>query len=703
MAKRHESNQLKILARACQFCRIRKIKCDTQRPSCGSCVSQKRHCIYVLEPPKRRPSTALVNTLKKEKQAVEDVLIQLKSASSDDREKILDSIPIIDGSVRLVCAPPSEAGSPVATRSEPPAKKSHPPEDDDAAYFSDEDLDVLPFLSVDEGGRVDSFGPSSALQGPTKPLVNSEYPVAEHVRNHLIANAIIQRQREYDLHSWQQIDGVPTDLALHLLDLHWNRQHHTFLLTYRPTMMRDLMQDGPYFSKFLVNAIFACSSKYSQRLEVLDDPTDPTSSGRRFFLRCDELLTQQSLLNYSSIPTLVGLLLLGSTYNARGDTSKGWLYTGYALRMVYDLGLHLDSKETTANAEELEIRRRVFWGAFICDKLQSLYLGRPMAIHLRDAHVSRNFMDTMEEKELWAPYVDPRCMREPVPPLPVTPTPIYSVSTFQQLCLLSRIMTRIINRFYVVGATAANARTSLEAIDDALVAWKENLPAALTFEPWSKAPEAAQYRPPPNIMILNAVYYSLVILLHRPFISDGHLRSAVTPASSWKLCSAAARNITSIVLSYQSAYTLRAAPYIISYAVYVACTIHVRNAAATESTQRGDNSSQLASSLSCLDELSLPNSGVSKPASIIRKLMVANGLELSSEPLADTQTPSSLDLDAILRMFPSRSPATMQLNQAENFDPRFGMDTYIPEDLLYGFMDGETAPFQDFTTGDFQM
>jgi len=80
--------------------------------------------------------------------------------------------------------------------------------------------------------------------------------------------------------------------------------------------------------------------------------------------------------------------LLGSTYNARGETSKGWLYTGYALRMVYDLGLHIDPENLDADPMEVEVRRRVFWDAFICDKLQRFYLGRPVAINLRDAHVS---------------------------------------------------------------------------------------------------------------------------------------------------------------------------------------------------------------------------------------------------------------------------------------------------------------------------
>ncbi|KAF3484036.1 uncharacterized protein GIQ15_03360 [Arthroderma uncinatum] len=542
---------------------------------------------------------------------------------------MLDAIPIEDGSVKLKRGTPPPL-TPSSLGAKKPGREAKSHHSDDDGISSDEDLDVLPFLSVDEGGKVDTFGPSSALQGPTKPIISKESPVTEHVRNQLIANAILQRQREHDIRCWQEIYGVPVELAVHLLDLHWSRQHHSFLLTYRPAVMRDLIQNGPYCSEFLMNAIFACSCKYSQRIEVRDNPVDPETAGGRFFARCDQILADQSLLNSSSIATLVGLLLLGSTYNALGQTSKGWLYTGYALRMVYDLGLHLDYKATTANAEDIEIRRRVFWGAFICDKLQSLYLGRPMAIHIRDTHVSRNFMDTMEEKELWTPYVDPRLPSDSLPSIPGTPTPIHSVTTFQQLCLLSKIMTKIINRFYVVGATAANARASLQSIDDALISWKENLPTDLNFEPWSDNPLIAQARPAPNVMILSALYYSLVILLHRPFISDGHLRSAVAPASSWKRCTSAAKNITSIVLAYKSAYTLRGAAYLLSYAVYVACTIHVRNAAATDGNQPGENSSILSASLHSLDELSLPNAGVSKTASIIRKIMADNGLKLVS-------------------------------------------------------------------------
>lgn len=437
------------------------------------------------------------------------------------------------------------------------------------------------------------------------------------------------------------IDGTPADLAYHLLNIHWARQHHTFLLTYRPAIMRDIQIKGPYSSKFLLNAIFACSTKYSGLVTLRGDPQDPKTAGVRFFRRCDELLVKESLLMQPTIPTITGLLLLGSTYNSIGEPSKGWLYTGYALRMVYDLGLHLDPEETTNNPEDLEIRRRVFWGAFICDKLQSLYLGRPVAINVRDSRVSTQLLDTFEENELFYPPGNPATsLASPLtdPPHSLldsmsasTPVPMRSVSTFQHLCHLSRIMATIINRFYAVGATSANARAGLQGVDSALTKWKENLSPDLDFRPWDSADPIRAHQPP-NIMLLHSLYHSLIILLHRPFISDGHLRSANAPIRSWERCSTAAKCLTSISSTYRSVYGLGGAPYILGYGAYVACTIHVRNAAVQREGSQ-DHGAMLVASLKCLDELCLANPGLAKPAAIIRRLMDLNSLDLNTGTL----------------------------------------------------------------------
>ncbi|KAJ5923815.1 hypothetical protein N7466_008002 [Penicillium verhagenii] len=663
--------------RACQFCRTRKIRCDAVKPSCGSCQSHGRRCVYVIEPPKQRPSRALINEANQHKNALENVLMALKNADSKERDEILNSMAVKNGGLDLANVQHPERWQPVNSAT---AGSDEPPD----SSSEDEDYDPTPFLARDDCGALGAFGPSSTFHvgSPISQAESSEQKNrSETDRHRLIANAALQRQREFDLLHRPLIAGLPSDLAIHLLDLHWNRQHHTFLLTYRPAFMRDLAQGGPYCSDFLVNAVFACSSKFSERLDVRSDPNHPETAGKLFFDRCDQLLAEQSLLTHSSIPTVAGLLMLGSTFNARGQISKGWLYTGYALRMVYDLGLHLDCKEVAGSVEDVEIRRRLFWGAFICDKLQSLYFGRPFTLQLRDARVSRDFIDTFEENELWTPYIDPQVPNNDQV-YPSYPTRIYSVSVFQQLCSLSKIMTIIIDRFYVVGASGDVARKHLDIIDQRLTTWYRKLPSNLRFEPWVENEQEGLTVAAPNNIILLTTFNALIILLHRPFIITGHLQSTESPAYSWERCITAARNITSLALAYRSAYSLRRANYMLSYAVYVACTIHARNPSIKDITRRGDVTSPLKICLRCLDELAIPNCGVSAPARIIRRLMEANNIP--PEPERDIESLHEMEVNLDFQSFSTLElpPGLADDDSQFSIFPEFTQDM----DLLFGFM-----------------
>ena len=162
-------------------------------------------------------------------------------------------------------------------------------------------------------------------------------------------------------------DGVDPDLGQHLLDLHWNRQHHAFLITYRPAFMRDMACGGPYFSKLLLNAIYFGAAKFSSRLEVRRNANDVRTAGWRYRQRVRELLG--GALDRSDVTTIQALLVMASSLFALGDErSAAWLYAGTAFRMIIDLGMHDDgsgwAKRRRLTDEDLEIRRRVFWGAF---------------------------------------------------------------------------------------------------------------------------------------------------------------------------------------------------------------------------------------------------------------------------------------------------------------------------------------------------
>jgi hypothetical protein len=420
---------------------------------------------------------------------------------------------------------------------------------------------------------------------------------------------------------------------MHLLSLHWNRQHHSFLITYRPAFMRDMATGGPYFSKLLLNAIYFGASKFSNRPEVRRDPDDVRTAGWTFRQRVKELLG--SALDRSEITTIQALLVMTSSLFALGDErSAAWLYAGTAFRMIIDLGMHVDatmlSNIRRLSDEDIEIRRRVFWGAFVVDKIQSLYQGRPASLQDFDTKVSLTFLDQYEELEPWQPFAYTDVQSYPG-------SPAYSVSTFTELCKLSWILNRILNKVYSERSSNRAPQElldTLKSLDIELNEWYEALPTSLRF-----ANAAKEITPPPHVLSLLALYNVLIILLHRPFVAEGHLHTTnpSVAISSFTICTAAASRIINILQAYDKAFSIRRAPYLISYATYVAATIHVRVAA-----QRGGGSRAHSNLWTCLDVFQKnqeTNWAVRRAKNVIMHLMDRMGVDSGSQdrPRIDTR------------------------------------------------------------------
>ncbi|KAL4867583.1 hypothetical protein BDV12DRAFT_186631 [Aspergillus spectabilis] len=456
------------------------------------------------------------------------------------------------------------------------------------------------------------------------------------VERGLVAEAAKQRQMEQLNFSQGKLvfDGVDPELGMHLLSLHWNRQHHSFLITYRPAFMRDMACNGPYFSKLLLNAIYFGAAKFSPRLEVRKDPNDVRTAGWRYRERVRELLV--GALDYSDITTIQALLIMTNSLFALGDErSAAWLYAGLAFRMLTDLGMHVDlTSMHRFSDEDLEIRRRVFWAAFVVDKIQSLYQGRPVSLKETDALVPIKFLDTYEELEHWQPFA----YSTSAPDYPGTPA--YSTSTFTFLCKLSLTMSDILSCIYTERSfdqSPAELARMLDQLQLRLDQWQASLPEHLRFDPW-KAHSVAF--PPPHVSSLHAMHNVLVILLHRPFVADGHLYSTSRAISvdSFKKCASAASNISILLRAYHRAFSIRRAPYLISYATYVAATILTRIAA----RRRNDSTAHanLATCLAVFKENQETNSAVRKASMIIYNLMKKLGVTI------DNVSVDALELDA---------------------------------------------------------
>ncbi|KAJ5740345.1 hypothetical protein N7493_000217 [Penicillium malachiteum] len=238
----------------------------------------------------------------------------------------------------------------------------------------------------------------------------------EIIKARLISNAALRRQEELNLIYTPSIgtnmdfDGVSMDLALHLLNLHRNRSHLSYLISYRPAVMDSLFNNGPYINKLLLNAIYLQSSLYNDR-SLLPGLQHPQNNGLVFYERFKLLLPQY--LDAPVLPTVVALLTCGACLVPYGKQSAGWALCGMAYQMIIDLGCHLElpsyegERTSTLTMLEQEMKKRIYWGAFVSDKFQSLFLGRPPMMHEDIGNISCNYLDSFEEMEEWRPYYDP--------------------------------------------------------------------------------------------------------------------------------------------------------------------------------------------------------------------------------------------------------------------------------------------------------
>lgn len=323
----------------------------------------------------------------------------------------------------------------------------------------------------------------------------------DSISQRLISYAALQKQQETFLFSSPannnlDLDGVSVETAKHLLGIHWNRQHFTYLLTYRPAIMESLRNGGPYINKLLLNAIYFTSCQYSDRVSLRADPNDAQSMGAGFYRRFKELLVDE--IDRPSIPTAIALLLCGQCLVAYGKQGGGWILCGTAYRMIIELGCHLSVNPKQSEAESdiigTEVRKRLYWGAFVIDKFQSLYLGRAPALRQSEARVSKQLLDTFEEYESWSPNVDPDAETFDSMLSAPSPRPAYGVSSFNALLRLAEIATEIIETFYTIDCLKFEPTTALEKrrkILDDLDRWQQELPSYLRYNP-----EGSQCPPP---------------------------------------------------------------------------------------------------------------------------------------------------------------------------------------------------------------
>ena len=157
------------------------------------------------------------------------------------------------------------------------------------------------------------------------------------------------------------------------------------------------------------------------------------------------------------------------------------------------------------------------------------------------------------------------------------------------------------------------------------------------------------------------MYYVLQILLHRPFVSEGHLQSALSTVAldSFSSCVAAADSIAQYLDSFNRAHTFNKPPYLLFYASYVSATIHVRIAA--QKQLETNAYAYLRTCFLVFDMNREETAAAAKAKRVIQQLMTRMGVILPEEgPL------QSASADAQQNVIPGSENATKTSNRNDD-------------------------------------
>ncbi|KAK9802157.1 putative Fungal-specific transcription factor domain-containing protein [Seiridium cardinale] len=426
--------------------------------------------------------------------------------------------------------------------------------------------ELLSDLSLDASGKICYYGSTSAVHDPAAFAGRSpNFPSFEEqnskvdVRTLLTSNAMESRTwEEFAIGNAAVQNDIPREIMSRLLKIHWAWISPMFMWVYRPAFMRDMMTGGQYYSPLLLNVMCGHAARFNDRRIA-----EPLIARAR-------LLLGTEIHKPSSITTVQALLQLSARDLAYGHVSQAWTYSGIAFRMVSDLGLRHSSGSIyslgSLNAEDLEIRRRLFWSCYFWDKAMSLYLGRTPALTELPSTHAPELLDDFAEHDLWVPDDTGLAGSDKAPASGFPPMKFHVVSCFVNSCKLAVIISDIILHLYS-SHHEDDGDITLRAIRERLDDWRALTPEHLKLEP-DNLPSRC---PPPHIVSQNLLYYATIILLHRPFNSLPIHHAA---------CRQAADSAERLLILFERTFGFTKLSYLSAYCIYTSASVMVQDAKA---------------------------------------------------------------------------------------------------------------------------
>lgn len=173
------------------------------------------------------------------------------------------------------------------------------------------------------------------------------------------------------------IEMPSREIQLALIDQYFNERHESIGMMIKYHFYEQLESKGLLITPLLLNVIYAHASRF------VNIPGCPKTEV--FYHRARRLI--DDFMDVPRVSTVIALYLISlyepnpAIYRPGSYHCRQWQYSGMACRMSLELGLYDDTSiHSSLLPVEIELRRRVFWGTYDLEKLQSSGWERPWTI-----------------------------------------------------------------------------------------------------------------------------------------------------------------------------------------------------------------------------------------------------------------------------------------------------------------------------------
>lgn len=544
------------IARACDMCRKKKIKCDGKLPTCTHCTNYKTECIFTQVEKKRNPpkGAKYIEGLENRLGRMENLLrlsgllneedgsstdlgtlekrLASKETARREASSFSDSMPTSPSQATTLRGTPCADADSLSPNSQPtPATSQAAPEKTSERRPGEKTpeevealSDMMCSLVTNNHGETRYIGSSSGFSiFSPKGIQWVNEKTGDNSFQEMISEAAVDDNKWV---YWKpEIFGdiferriftplPPKQETISLLKDYFENFNCMSPLFHQPTFMHLVdrqYSNNPYEgSGWWASLNIALA--IAHRLRVMSNLVPPEEDDKAwgFVKNAMAVFTELTMRNTDllSVQALLGMAMF---MQGTPNPQPSYLLVAAAIRLSHSIGLHKRGSGFNLNSVEIEQRKRVFWIAYMLDKDICLRSGRPPAQDDDDMNVELPSADP-EDNIGNIPLADGKG----------------KVNLFRVMCEFSTIESRVYKQLYSTKASKQSDGELLNTIgelDRQLEEWKDSIPLDFRPEHEIKASHTPLIL---HVVVLHFAYYNCLTTIHRMSVHHGYWTSRLS-------------------------------------------------------------------------------------------------------------------------------------------------------------------------------